>query len=181
VRNRYQTKWNDRVVDIMDLDLFTTYDLDAETDAISHYGMKSEFNFASWFQVFMDGDYDAVAGLVDVFNARARVRGEQWTANVEHRYRDSDSSLLAADIAYAPNKAWSFGIYDRYEFETSQLEEQGIFVTRTLDCLGIRLGGSYLPGYTSADGATRDDDFRATIQLWLTAFPNVRIGSAPRD
>lgn len=181
VRNRYQTRRDARVDDIMDLDVFTTYDLNAEEDPISMIGMDAEFKFASWFQVFMNGRYDTVEGDINAFNSRVRLRGDQWTADVEHRFRNQDSNLLAADLQYAPNKAWAFGIYDRYEFESAQLEEQGVFVTRMLDCMGIRMGGSYLPAYTRADGSTRSEDYRATLQLWLTAFPNIRIGSAPRN
>lgn len=180
-RNRYQTRRDGRVDDIMDLDLYTTYDLEAEDDPISEIGMDSEFRFSKIFQVFMDGRYDTVEGDVSSFNSRARLRGDLWSFSLEHRYRNEDSNLLAADIEFAPNKAWSFGIYDRYEFETAELEEQGIYLTRTLDCMGIRIGGSYLPGYTRDDGSERDDDFRVTLQMWLTAFPNIRVGSAPRN
>jgi LPS-assembly protein len=181
VRNFFQTKRNVRVVNIMDLDVFTTYDLNAESNSISMIGAKAEFNFASWFQVFMDGRYDTVEGDIETFNARARVRGERWTADVEQRFHNQDSHLLGVELEYAPNKNWAFGIYDRYEFEEAQLEEQGIFLTRKLDCLGIRVGGSYLPGYTRSDGSERESDYRVSLQLWLTAFPNIRVGSAPRD
>jgi len=181
VRNRYQTRRDGRVDDIMDLDLFTTYDLEAEDDPITDVGMDAEFKFAKTFQVFMNGRYDTVAGDISAFNSRARLRGERWSATVEHRYRNEESNLLGADLEFAPNKAWKFGVYDRYEFESAQLEEQGVYLTRTLDCLAVRVGGSYLPGYTRDDGTKRDDDYRATLQLWLTAFPNIRVGSAPRD
>lgn len=180
-RNRYQTKRGERVQDVMDLDVFTTYDLNADDDPMSTVGAESEFNFASWFQVFIDAQYDTVQGVVDVVNSRARVRGDRWSADVEHRYRNEESHLLAMDLEYAPNLHWAFGVYDRYEFEESRLEEQGLYVTRKLDCLGLRLGGSYLPGYTRADGTEREDDYRMTLQLWLTAFPNIRVGSSPRD
>lgn len=181
VRNRYQTKRDARVADIMDLDVFTTYDLDAESDPISMIGAKSEFNFASWFQVFADVQYDTVAGDIAVVNARTRVRGERWKFDVEQRYRVDDSNLLGADVEYAPNQQWAFGVYDRYEFQEARLEEQGLYLTRKFDCLGVRLGGSFLPAYTRDDGSVREDDYRATVQMWLTAFPNVRVGSAPRN
>ncbi len=180
-RNRYQTRRDGRVDDIMDLDLFATYDLEAEDDPISEVGLNSEFSFSKSFQVFMDGLYDTVEGDLRSFNSRARYRGDRWNTSIEHRYRNEDSNLLGADLEFAPNKNWAFGLYDRYEFETSQLEEQGVYLTRMLDCMGIRVGGSYLPGYTRDDGTEREDDYRATVQMWLTAFPNIRFGSAPRN
>jgi lipopolysaccharide assembly outer membrane protein LptD (OstA) len=182
VRNKMQTKHGMRVDDIMDLDVFTTYNLEDETDRpLSDVGMNSEFHLASWWQVFMDGSYNTYDGELKTFNARTRVSGEVWKANIEHRSRLDESNLLSADLAYAPNKRWEFGIFDRYEFEASRLEEQGLFVTRTLDCLAFRVGGSYLPGYTRDDGTEREDDFHVTFQMWLTALPNVRMGSAPRN
>lgn len=180
-RNRYQTKRGERVADIMDLDVYTTYDLNAESDAISMIGAQSEFNFASWFQVFADGQYDTVGGDISAFNARTRVRGDRWKFDVEQRFRADESNLLGADVEYAPNAHWAFGVYDRYEFQESRLEEQGLYLTHKFDCLGVRMGGSYLPGYTRDDGSVREDDYRVTLQLWLTAFPNVRVGSAPRN
>jgi lipopolysaccharide assembly outer membrane protein LptD (OstA) len=182
VRNKMQTKHGMRVDDIMDLDVFTTYDLEDETDEpLSSVGLNSEFHLASWWQVFMDGSYDTYGGELETFNARTRVSGEVWKADVEHRSRLDESNLLSADLSFAPNKKWAFGVYDRYEFENSRLEEQGLYLTRTLDCLVFRVGGSFLPGYTRDDGSVRDDDYRATFQMWLTALPNVRLGSAQRN
>lgn len=182
VRNKMQTKHGLSVDDIMDLDIFSTYNLEDETDRpFSNVGMNSEFHLAPWWQVFMDASYDAYNSQLDVFNVRTRFLGEVWKADIEHRSRIDESNLLAADLAYAPNKRWEFGIYDRYEFEQSRLEEQGVFLTRTLDCLAFRVGGGYLPGYTRDDGTEREDDFRVSFQMWLTAFPGMRVGSAPRD
>jgi lipopolysaccharide assembly outer membrane protein LptD (OstA) len=182
VRNKMQTKHGLSVDDIMDLDVFTTYNLEDEADQpFSNVGMNSEFHLAAWWQVFMDASYDMYNSELDVFNARTRFMGEVWKADIEHRSRIDDSNLLSADLSYAPNKKWEFGIYDRYEFERSRLEEQGVFLTRTLDCLAFRVGGGYLPGYTRDDGTEREDDFRISFQLWLTAFPGMRVGSAPRD
>ena len=72
-------------------------------------------------------------------------------------------------------------MYDRFEFQTSRLEEQGVTVARTLDCMVVTLGGSILPGYTRDDGTQRDTEYRVTFQLWFSAFPNVKLGSGRRD
>lgn len=188
VRNQLQTKQGPRVDSIMDLDVFTTYDLDDEDDRpFYNTGLKSEFHLTPECQVFMDGMYDVNDSELDVFNTRVRLSGAVWKADVEHRYRLGDdagnetSNLLAADVSYAPNIKWQFGLYDRYELEQSQLEEQGVYVTRALDCLAFRVGGSYLPSYTRDDGTERGEDFRVSFQMWLTALPNIRVGSAPRN
>jgi lipopolysaccharide assembly outer membrane protein LptD (OstA) len=188
VRNQFQTKHGSSVDSIMDLDLFTTYDLEDDDDTpFSVFGMKSEFHLASWCRLFMDGTYDSYDSEIDTFNTRVHLESGMWKADAENRYRlgdaarDDTSNLLTANVSMAPSRKWEFGLYERYEIEESRLEEQGVFVTRTLDCLAFKVGGSYLPGQTRTDGSTQDDDFRVSFQMWLTALPNVRVGSAPRN
>ena len=105
------------------------------------------------------------------------MREDLWRIGIEHRYRDSESNLLAADATFYPNQKWAFNIFGRYEFEESRLEEQGGYVQRKLDCLGIRVGASVLPGYTRSDGTEREDEYRVLLEVWLTAFPEVGLGS----
>jgi hypothetical protein len=180
--NRLQTRRGQRVDDIMDVNLFTTYRFeDAAGRPFSDLGMNSEFHLASWCDLYADAAYNMYDTTLNAFNLRSRLTGGSWRADVEHRHRENESDLLATDVAYRPNRFWEFGVYDRYEFEESRLEEQGLFVTRTLDCLSYRVGGSYLPGYTRTDGSEEKDDYRITFMLWLNAFPNIRVGSAPRN
>jgi lipopolysaccharide assembly outer membrane protein LptD (OstA) len=183
LRNRWQTKRSGRVSDVADVDVFTTYSFEErdEDEPFSTVGMESEFNLADWCQIYLDGQYDLYDDGLEELNGRIRLSGGSWRGDIEQRYLLDESNLLITDLAYAPNKGWEFGLYDRFEFEDSRLEEQGVFVTRTLDCLAFRVGGSYLPGYTRDDGTEREDDYRATFQMWLTAFPNVRLGSSRRD
>lgn len=183
VRNRFQTKRNKAVSEIMDLDVFTTYSFEEanQDEPFSKVGFKGEFNLANWFQIYMDGDYDTYKGEVNTFNTQARFKRDSWRANIEQRYLVDQSSLLITDLGYAPNKRWDFGVYDRMEFQTSRLEEQGLTIARTYDCMVVTIGGSYLPSYTRDDGSTREADYRFMFQLWFSAFPNVRMGSSNRE
>lgn len=183
LRNRFQTKRGKSVLDVIDLDVFTTYSFEeADQDQpFSNIGWKGEFYMSEAFRLYCDGEYDTYASRLDTLNTRALLKQESWRAGVESRYHVEDSNLLIADLAYAPNKRWEFGVYDRFEFETSRLEEQGVTVSRTYDCMVVTVGGSILPGYTRDDGSQRDDEYRATMQLWFTAFPNVKLGSTRRD
>lgn len=183
VRNRLQTKRNQTVMDIIDFDLFTTYSFEEENqdEPFSVIGFRGEFNLADWCRLYSDGTYNLYDSRIETFNTQARMKSESWRANLEQRYRVEESHLLLADVSYAPNKRWEYGIYDRFELEDSRLEEQGVTLTRTYDCMVVSFGGSFLPGYTRTDGSVREDDYRLMFQLWFTAFPNVRLGSSRRE
>jgi len=183
VRNRFQTKRSKQVSDIMDLDVYTTYSFEeANQDApFSNIGVRGEFNLADWCQIYIDGDYDIYKSQLNTFNTQARFRQDSWRATLEQRYLVDQSSLLITDLGFTPNKRWDFGIYDRMEFQTSRLEEQGITIARTYDCMVVTWGGSFLPSYTRTDGSTAQADYRFMFQLWFSAFPNVKLGSSRRD
>jgi lipopolysaccharide assembly outer membrane protein LptD (OstA) len=183
LRNRLQTKRQKAVSDIADLDVFTTYSFEEadQDEPFSNVGMKAEFNLAKWCQIYMDGTYDLYASQINTYNTQARFKVDEWRANIEQRYLVESSSLLITDLAWLPNKRWEFGVYDRFEFETSTLEEQGLSVTRKYDCMSVALGGSYLPAYTRDDGSEREADYRVMFELSFLAFPNLKLGSMRRD
>lgn len=183
LRNRFQTKRQKRVSDIVDLDVFTTYSFEEadQDEPFSTVGMKSEFNLAKWCQIYMDGTYDLYASQINTFNTQARFKQEDWRLDIEQRYLADSSSLLITDLAWLPNKRWEYGVYDRFEFQTSRLEEQGLSVTRKYDCMSVALGGSYLPAYTRDDGSTREADYRVMFELSFLAFPNLKLGSMQRN
>lgn len=180
VRNKLQTKRDSLAVDAADVNLFTTLKLNTEGDepVLDVINLDSEFHPTEWMVLEVDGAYSLENSLLATLNSRfSLLRKDLWRIGVEHRYRDSQNNLLAADATFYPNRKWAFSLFGRYEFEESRLEEQGGYVQRTLDCLGIRLGGSVLPGYTRADGTEREDEYRFLLEVWLTAFPEVGVGS----
>ncbi len=180
VRNKFQTKRDSRAVDAADVNLYTTLQLNADDDdpVLDFIMLDSEFRPAAWMLLEIDGAYSLEDSLLARLNSRfSLIRKDLWRIGVEHRFRDSESNLLAADATLNPNREWGFNVFGRYEFEESRLEEQGGYVQRKLDCLGIRVGGSVLPGYTRTDGTERDDEYRVLLEIWLTAFPEVGLGS----
>ncbi len=180
IRNKFQTKRDGAAVDVADINLFTTLELNAEDDqpVLDMLNLNSEFRPTEWMLLEVDGAYSLDNSLLANLNSRfSLLREDLWRIGVEHRYRDSQSNLLATDATFYPNSKWAFNLFGRYEFEGSRLEEQGGFVQRKLDCLGIRLGGSVLPGYTRTDGTEREDEYRVLLEVWLTAFPALGVGS----
>ncbi len=183
IRNLLQTKWQGRSVEAADLNIFTTARLNATGDesVFRDIQLDSRFRPNKWVQIDMDGVYDLDASLLSEFNTRMRFdQEESWRFQFEHRYRDSTSNLLLADATFSPNTFWDLNVFGRYEFERSRLEEQGAYVQRNFDCMSVRLGGSFLPGFTRTDGTEQDDDYRVLLAFWLTAFPDMGLNAYGR-
>ncbi len=174
VRNKFQTKRNNRPYDLAYIDTFTIlkFNTEDEEDVFENLYLDSEFRPTLWLYLDMYGSYDVQESSLEEFNTRFRItRDESWKAHLEHRYRIDDSNLLTGSITLYPSSKWAFNLFGRYEFDESRVEEQGGYIQRKLDCIGIQLGGSILPGFTRTDGTEEEDEFRFMLSFWLTAFP----------
>jgi LPS-assembly protein len=174
VRNILQTRRPGGPLDLVDVDCYTYYKLHRAPDenGIEDVFLNAELRPAPAVLIRTDGGYNLADAAVDHFNARCRLGGSdvfRW--GVEYRYQRNDSSLLAADLTLRPKRRWTYSLYGRYEFEQRRCEEVGGYIQRNLDCLAMRLGVNFMPGYTLSDGSRREDDLRFILGLWLTAFP----------
>lgn len=180
VRNLLQTKRNGQSTEVADVNLFTTLLLDPEDnqESLDIINMDSRFNPTPWMEIFMDGSFSTQESELRTYNTRFALNYDDfWKLYLEYRYRLDASSLFLADITYAPNEKWAFNMFSRYEFEESRLEEQGGYIQHNWDCLALRVGASVLPSYTRSDGTEEEADYRAMVQLWLTAFPEMMLGA----
>lgn len=182
VRNVLQTKRQDSVLTVADVNIATVLRLNAEADApvLDVVTMDSRFRLGYQVALDMDGAYSLDADELVYYNTRLSWHDDTFWGvelGLEHRYRNRESNLLAAHVTLSPLRDWSFNAFARYEFEDQQLEEQGGYVQRVLDCMGIRLGGSVLPGGERADGSRREDEYRILLELWLTAFPETGLAA----
>lgn len=183
VRNLLQTKWNGRSVEAVDVNVFTTANLDTQDgeDTFRTVSMNTRLRPSPWMQIDTDGIYSLQESELSSFNARLSLsQEEQWRIGVEHRFRSETSNLLIFDTTFAPNRDWNFNVFSRYEFEVSRLEEQGGYVQRNFDCMSVRLGGSVLPGFTRTDGSREDADYRVLLAFWLNAFPQMSLSGMGR-
>lgn len=182
LRNRLQTKRDQRVYDFLDVDVNTTYRFEDHPDEpFADVNVDAEFRPQDWLRFYGSASYNPYTSEVDKGDLRTRFNGDIWATSLEYYYRNNESSLGSIDLSWSPNKRWTYGVYERYEFETSRLEEQGYYLTHNLDCLAYRFGVNHLPGYTRTDGSQRSDEVRVSFQIWLNAFPNVRMGTTPRS
>lgn len=175
VRNLLQTKWNDRSVEALDLNLFTTANFDTERgeDTFSTLNMEARLQPATWMRIQSDGVYNLQESEMDILNSRLALSEDDWQFGLEHRYRNGNNNLLMMDATFAPNRDWDMNLFTRYEFEDSRLEEQGGYLQRNFDCMSIRFGGSVLPSYRRTDGTREEADYRVQLAFWLTAFPQM--------
>jgi len=184
VRNKIQTKYAGQPFDLVDVDAYTIVDLDTEGDekSIEHIYLDAEVRPSPYAQIDLDAILNVDQGELDRFNARLwfrRVRN--WQTFLEYRFRNEVSSLFTGDVTYFPNARWSVNAFGRYEFEEGgRLEEIGAAVQRNWDCMVLKTGLGLLPGYERTDGTETEDEWRLLAEFWLTAFPQLSVGSRHR-
>jgi len=172
-RNKLQTKRNNEPFDLMDIDAYARFLLEPEAgqNALDSVNVIGELHLVEGLKIRFDAEANPDDGL-RVFNARMEAANpELWGGGVEYRFRKDDSSLLLADLTLFPKARWTCNAYGRYEMEDSQLEEVGGFLQRNYDCISVRTGVGFLPGYERTDGVMIEDEWRVILGLWLTAFP----------
>jgi LPS-assembly protein len=182
VRNKLQTRRDNRPWDLIDLDLNTVYNLDPKEgdDNLESINLWTEIKPVDFFKLNADGSYDTQESQLSTFNTRLWYIEELWRVGVEHRYRVDSSDLISTMVNWMPNSRWLVEAYWRYEAQDSQLEEQGYVVQRNLDCLSIRMGVTHLPSYTQDDGAEHAQDFRIEFAIGVNAFPDALLGNSQR-
>ena len=184
VRNKIQTKHEDRPFDILDIDTYTIVDLDTQGDekAVEHFYLDAEIRPSPYTAIDLDAILNIDSSELERFNAQFWVRRvRSWQSFLEYRFRNEVSSLFTADVTYFANVRWAFNTFGRYEFEDGgRLEEIGATVQRNWDCLAVRTGLGVLPGYERSDGTDVDDEYRVLMEFWLTAFPHLSAGSRHR-
>lgn len=180
VRNKIQKKIQRPLgyspYDILDVDVYTIYNVKrAKTqDPFQDIWVDAEWRPGNNFSMDADAMLNLETSEIDIFNIRATgIVTNTLRSSLEFRYRTGSSSLLFGDISLFPGSiGWSPSMYARYEFEESRLEELGLYLRRTFDCMVYRTGLRFMPGYKETSGIVHEDDYRITFELWLTAFPS---------
>ncbi|MBL7114568.1 MAG: LPS-assembly protein LptD [Kiritimatiellae bacterium] len=182
VQNRWQTKRGGSAWQLADVDVWTWYrfsdEYDEDGDGLDDIFLDADVMPNRSLRLDFDGRYDTEESELVVVNSRLRfLRQGLWRGSLEHRFRKDDSNLIASDVTLFPHRNWDVNVFGRYEFEESRMEEVGGYLQRNLDCMKLRLGVMHRPGYTTESGSDRDDEWRARIEFWLTAFPEVGLSA----
>lgn len=172
-RNKLQTRQDERLLDLVDVDLYTSVRLDPEPDQsdMGPLRIDAELEPGNLFWLDFDGAYDWDTSKVTDFNARARVIGSGDTrVYLNYGYRDGEKNLISTDIDYELTSDWSLGFYTRYDIEGSELEESLYSVQHDMDCIGWEAG---LRSTRGRGG--EEDENQFWCQIWLLAFPETNI------
>ncbi|MGQ9661651.1 MAG: LPS-assembly protein LptD [Kiritimatiellia bacterium] len=179
MRNKWQRKAGGCARDVAEADLYATFNLDPEEQGHNFEKVTWDANIWPWrgALIEVDGEYDAVQSKLHTLNTRLQLQGSDTVKlDLEHRFRSRNSNLLTARTVLAPSRAWVYDLYGRYELEESRMEEIGLSVQHNLDCLAVRTGAGAIPGYTDAQGIEHSTEWRFIVELWVLAFPRVKIG-----
>lgn len=180
LRLGYRQRWQHKNLDnkareIFYLDLYGDLNLDPEEEeeSLSDFCWDTRYYPSSWLTLRFRGEYD---------NNAERMENVEWTLSSSHEvfrcalqylFTEDENSLFTGSATWYPNERWGFNLYGRYEFETSQVEEIGVWLQHNWDCIAMRLTVGIEPGYTNDAGVKEDDDWSISITGWLTDFvPN---------
>ncbi|NCD34771.1 MAG: hypothetical protein EOL87_15315 [Spartobacteria bacterium] len=174
MRNRLQTKRNNIVSEIINLNVYADYDLSAEenSDGDTIHVQNLQFTADSYpaehVEIRSSGVLDLHGDGVTEYNIRGSLVNNKFgRTGLEYRYLVSDNDLWTWYLDMFPDARWSAGTAIRYQVYGATMEEQSYYVGHKSDCLGYQLG------YTG-----RGDDWTIWFQIYLLAFPNSRLGTS---
>jgi lipopolysaccharide assembly outer membrane protein LptD (OstA) len=181
VRNKLQTRHQHpegaEVVDIIDFNVYTAFLLDPEETEEEQGDIFTDTQIQLNRHLYLDFEnrYNVEEGEFVEFNSRAVYRADDRShLSLDHRYRPDVRNLVQASYSFLPEARFSFGGYTRYDFETSEMEEQQVHLAWKRNCVGYGLGVKWISGDIYSDGSD-EDDWQVWGQVWLTAFPRSRL------
>ncbi len=134
-RNKLQTKRRGMNWDLVDFNVYTYYfPMDnPEGDSFSDIFFDLEVWPSNHLKFESDARWDPYDGTISELNSQFTIyNADKWAFNIEHRHLAESSDLLASELYYRINPNWAIKLYERYEFETSELEEVEVTLYRDL-------------------------------------------------
>ena len=98
---------------------------------------------------------------------------DYFKMNMGYRYEkmtNESRNQITVDIDYIINPIWRIGVYERYDIEKQDFEEQQYTITRDLHCWEVALT------YDLKGSNFIEDDFTLWVAFKLKAFPELPIG-----
>ncbi|MDP2896261.1 MAG: LPS assembly protein LptD [bacterium] len=169
VRNKLQTKRRQRTWDLIDFDFYTYYfpKESPEGNSFSDLFLDMEIWPSNNLKFETDARIDPYDGTLDEFNTQFTVfNTDKWAANIEYRHRLEESDLLASEFYYRINSNWAIKVYERYEFETNELEEVEVALYRDLH-----------DWQSAFSFRHREDENQFWVVFYLKPYPEMPIAS----
>lgn len=158
------------VVDLVDLVLSTNYDFKEGWDGqFKDILGNLEFRPSRFWGTIFDATYeferdDVTEANLDLF----AFREEAWRLDFLHRYEKDLSNQLTTKLSWQFHPKWKIDLYDRFEVNGRQFEEEEVILTRDLHCWEGSLGFNVRD---TEDLERTRAEFSVYIALRLKAFP----------
>lgn len=170
LRNKWQTKRNQRIHDLLDVTVSTSYLLDPAEgqEDFSNLSLDAEWRYFQNFWIDADASYDFMSdNEFDTANVQAAWRlADSTSLAAEYRYRRDRRDQVAGEVNLFPDRKISYTGYARFAMDDSLLEENSHFIRFKSRCVGYGLG------FRQLQYLDDEDDYRIWAQLWLLAFPD---------
>lgn len=169
LRNILQTKRDGKLSRFIDLDLYTYHHTDnAEArEDFDDLFVDARMPLTENTLVDLEGRYDWYGSSVPVFNTRVIHNRDDVTYSLEHLYLRGDRSLWTARVDLYPEEDVSFEAYGRYDDNSNDLQEVGLFGYMNRCCLRYGLGYRFY----------NDNEHTVLFSIGLSAYPETSISS----
>lgn len=184
LRQKLQTKRYDQTWNLVDLNLFADWHLNADhttypdqlftQDGLSDLFLDFKFRPARWLSIRLDTRYDMEKTRVNEFNTETRfIPNRRFNFGILTRYLAESqgvfgppSSLFATDVHWQITEQWSARVTHRFEADNGRLEEHEYTLARDLHDWVIAVSARELRG-----------DVQVVLFISLKAFPaHARLG-----
>lgn len=173
MRNKFQTRRDKQVEDLMDANVYTTYRIytEEEEEDFTDVFFDVQLNLVAWLPMDFDGRYDPYDSSFRTFNSQiAYLFPDESSLALEYRYYRDEQNQIAVEALLFPQDRWSFKGYARWDAEADGLQEYSLLVQRKTRCIGYGLGFGHV---LATD--YEEDDYRVWAQFWLTDLPEASL------
>ena len=184
LRNRFQTKRNGQIENLVYWDLYTDWRLDRREDQSRFADVYSDLVFRprTWLTLESQTRYDSDAGRWNMsFHNLTIQPSDRWSWGIGHWYLRDDfresplalgrgNDLLTSTVYYRLDENWGFRLYHQFDARDGTLEEQGYTIYRDMRSWTAALS---LRKRDHRDGR---DDYTVAFTFSLKAAPRFGLG-----
>jgi LPS-assembly protein len=171
LRQRLQTQRDGQPWDLVDLTCWTDWNIEqnpGDKESEDLFGTL-ELRPVEWFAFDSSTRYDYQDGVLREFNTEARVHdGDLWSVGLGTRYLKDDSNLVSASVAWRLSRRWVVQVYERYDMQDGQWEEQDYMLRQEMHDWYINYGFRY----NQQQGG---DEKAFFVTFTLKAFPGSQL------
>ena len=187
LRNKLQTKRDGHVEDLLDLALYTDWNLQPGTNhPFADFYTDVSFRPRSWLSFNSSTRYDMVSNRWrEAIQSIVIQPSTAWSASVYYRYLINNDpellsyagedlpghNLIGVSLYYRMNENWGAHIADQYEAQYGGMQQQIYSIYRDLRSWTANLM------FRITEGPGQPSDFTVALTFSLKAFPRFGLGS----